>query len=410
MPPDGFFGWRVMWGAFVLAVFGWGIGFYGPPIFLHALVDRGWPVTLASAAVTVHFLAGALVVANLSALYGRFGLPAITKAAVVVEGLGVCGWALAQTPWQLFAAALLSGAGWVAMSAAAINAILTPWFERQRPMALATAYNGASVGGVVFSPLWVAAIAYLGFERAALLVAVVAAAVVWWLATSLFSKTPAKMGLCPDGVIETEVGAPATKACTVQALPKSLLWQDTRFITLSAAMAIGLFAQIGLLAHLFSILVPGLGVQFAGWALGAATGAAIVGRMLGSWMIAIGIERRLVAFGSYGAQVTASLLLLLSGGGHVPLLLIGTLLFGSGIGNATSLPPLIAQAEFNPVDVARVVPLIVAISQAGFAFAPLAFGVIRELPSLGSAGVPALFVAAATLQGAAAICLLAGRR
>lgn len=110
MPPDGFFGWRVMWGAFVLAVFGWGIGFYGPPIFLHALVDRGWPVTLASAAVTVHFLAGALVVANLSALYGRFGLPAITKAAVVVEGLGVCGWALAQTPWQLFAAALLSGA------------------------------------------------------------------------------------------------------------------------------------------------------------------------------------------------------------------------------------------------------------------------------------------------------------
>ena len=46
MPRDPFFGWRVVWGAFVLAVFGWGLGFYGPPIYLHTLVERnGWPVS-----------------------------------------------------------------------------------------------------------------------------------------------------------------------------------------------------------------------------------------------------------------------------------------------------------------------------------------------------------------------------
>src|SRR5690606_14829407 len=29
-----FFGWRVVWAAFTIAVLAWGIGFYGPSIFL----------------------------------------------------------------------------------------------------------------------------------------------------------------------------------------------------------------------------------------------------------------------------------------------------------------------------------------------------------------------------------------
>src|SRR6185295_19580288 len=57
--PRTFYGWRVVVAAFVLAVFGWGVGFYGPPIFLHAVREaRGWPVSLVSTAVTAHFLVG----------------------------------------------------------------------------------------------------------------------------------------------------------------------------------------------------------------------------------------------------------------------------------------------------------------------------------------------------------------
>ena len=56
----------------------------------------------------------------------------------------------------------VSGAGWSAMSAAALNAIVSPWFVRARPAALAMAYNGGSIGGIIFSPLWVAAIATSG--------------------------------------------------------------------------------------------------------------------------------------------------------------------------------------------------------------------------------------------------------
>ena len=56
-----YFGWKVVAAAFVLALFGWGIGFYGPSVFLRTLNDeRGWPIALVSAAITAHFLFSAL--------------------------------------------------------------------------------------------------------------------------------------------------------------------------------------------------------------------------------------------------------------------------------------------------------------------------------------------------------------
>ena len=108
----------------------------------------------------------------------------------LLMAIGVFGWAMSASPWQLFVAAGLSGAGWGTMSAAALNAIVSPWFVRARPAALAMAYNGGSVGGILFSPLWVAAISAVGFPVAASLVAVVMVVTVWTLADLVFSRTP----------------------------------------------------------------------------------------------------------------------------------------------------------------------------------------------------------------------------
>jgi hypothetical protein len=412
--PATFYGWRVVSAAFVLAMFGWGLGFYGPPVFLHAVREaRGWSLALVSTAVTVHFLIGATVVANLPKLYRCFGVPAITKAAALSLGTGIAGWAVAQEPWQLFAAALLSGTGWVAMSAAAVNAIVSPWFVRTRPAALAMAYNGASTGGVVFSPLWVAAIGLMGFPAAAAVIGVVMAVTIWVLADLMFSRTPQQMGLRPDGDAPGAAAASVTSP-SAEPLPGSQLWRDLRFLTLSAGMALGLFAQIGLIAHLFSLLVPAFGAQLAGLAMGGATAVAIAGRTLVGWLMPIGADRRLVACVSYVVQIGGSIAFLVADGTNIPLLLIGIMLFGAGIGNATSLPPLIAQVEFLKDDVPRVVALIVAISQGAYAFAPAAFGLIRELappPIHGSAGAaPYFFVGAALVQILAIGAFLAGRR
>jgi hypothetical protein len=409
-----FHGWRIVGAAFVLAVFGWGLGFYGPPIYLQAVREaRGWSLPLVSAAVTVHFLFGALVVARLPKLYLRYGIPAVTKAGALSLAVGISGWAVAVEPWQLFAAALFSGAGWVAMGAAAINAIIAPWFIRTRPAALAMAYNGASIGGVVFSPLWVAAIGLWGFPAAAVVVGGVVTIAVFILADVYFSSTPQQMGLSPDGD-DPAVAAVSGASATARSLVGASLWNDRRFVTLAAGTALSLFAQIGLLAHLFSLLVPAVGAQLAGIAISAATIAAIVGRTLVGWLMPVGSDRRLVACGSFAVQIAGSIAFLMAGGANIPLLVVGIVLFGLGIGNATSLPPLIAQAEFAKQDVGRVVALNVAISQGAYAFAPAAFGLIREFaPQAGmmaGAAAPYLFVAAALFQMAAVAALLGGRR
>jgi MFS family permease len=230
-----YYGWRVVGAAFILAVFGLGMGFHGPAVYLQAVHQRtGWPLALVSTAVTVHFLVGAVVVANLPALYRRFGVATVTKAGAILLAAGVFGWAIAAAPWQLFSAALLSGAGWVTMGVAAINAIVAPWFDRARPAALAMAYNGGNIGGVVFSPLWAAAIGAFGFPAAAAGIGLVMAITMWILADRVFSRTPGQMRLIPDGDAPAAPKTAATSS-TAKPLPGSLLWRDREFLTLAGA-------------------------------------------------------------------------------------------------------------------------------------------------------------------------------
>ena len=68
-------------------------------------------------------------------------------------------------------------------------------------------------------------------------------------------------------------------------------------------------------------------------------------------------------------------------GGAWPTLALGCVLFGLGMGNLTSLSPLIAQAEFDRKDVMTVVALIIGINQAVFAFAPAIVVALRDATS-----------------------------
>jgi hypothetical protein len=228
------------------------------------------------------------------------------------------------------------------------------------------------------------------------------------LAARFFARTPLEMGLAPDG---DSLGAPAASATLPRArpLPGPALWRDFGFITLATASALSLFAQIGLITHLYSLLVPALGKEWAGLVMGVGTGAGMTGRMLVGWLMPPGADRRRVACISYAVQTTGALVLIAAAGSNVPLLLLGVLLFGVGIGNVTSMPPLIAQVEFVRDDVPRVVALVVAIGQATYAFAPAAFGLIRELAAQGGGAAPYLFAFAALVYALAIGTLLIGR-
>jgi MFS family permease len=394
-----FIGWSVAWAAFALAVLAWGIGFYGPSVFLQTLhASRGWSISEISAATTFHFLLGALLVAYLPEIHRRIGIAATTLGGAVLMAIGLIGWSGSWEPWQLFLAAIPSAGGWAATSGAALNAIIARWFEHDRPKAMGVAFNGASVGGILFVPLWLFLIDRLGFQTAAQAISIVAIGVIGWLSVRYFKLSPISLGLGPDGK-----GVPEPIAKPGPRLTRSEIVRIPGFLTLSGAFALGLFAQIGLLSHLIARLTPDVGEASAGLLLSLSTVCAVIGRTLTGWWIG-DHDRRIAAAINFAVQTIGVLLLILGSGWLV--LAFGCMVFGLGIGNLTSLPPLIAQKEFDREDVVAVVALIVAINQAVFAFAPAIVGAFRDA-TLGY-GLP--FGIVACIQLVAAMLVLIGRK
>lgn len=380
-------GWRVVWVAFIVAVFGWGVGFYGPAVYLLTLhQSHGWSISTISAAITAHYLVSAVLITALPDAYRRFGVGRVTLAGAMLAGAGAVAWANAQQVWQLVPALLLSGAGWSAMSGAALNAMVAPWFDRDRPKAISTAFNGASVGGIIFVPLWTALIAGVGLSLATFIVAIASVAVVCPLAFRFLRRGPA-------------VAAPKPQ---VRLSRRALVGQPA-FVTISLGFALGLFAQIGLFTHLIARLEPDFGAGLAAVAISMITLCAVLGRSLLGWLLGAH-DRRLAATVNLLVQAAGSLLLAF-GEGMAPLA-AGCVLFGLGVGNLTSLPPLIAQREFRPADVGTVVALVTAINQAVFAFAPAIFGLLRDF----SGTYFVAFLAAALTQAVAAAIVAYGRR
>lgn len=394
---DRFFGWYSVAAAFIVAVFGWGLGFYGPPVYLEVVrQSRGWPIALISGAVTLHFAIGLALIPNLPALYHRFGLPIVTVLAGVAMATGVIGWALAEQPWHLYAAAVLSGVGWSGLGAVAVNAIVIQWFSAKRALALGVAFNGGSVGGVIFSPLWIALITWLGFVPAALAVGAIMLLVLGVLAAVVLRKTPELLGQSRDGLPVQSPAAPA--AAKEQERPRTgrQLAGSRAFLTLCLGMTLALFAQTGLVAHLVSVLSPELGTQNAGLAVGACGVAAVVGRLAVGSRASVIANWRIIAALSLTAQAAGCGILILAADTSSFLLVVGVVMFGLGVGNAISVPPVIAGIEFNDVEAPRVVALVVAISQGAYAAAPAAFGILRQF---GSDNIMFLMAIAAQIAG-----------
>ena len=180
----------------------------------------------------------------------------------------------------------------------------------------------------------------------------------------------------------------------------------------SAGMALGLSPQIGLITHLFSLLVPAVSAQCAALAMGLATTSVIAGRTLVGWVMPTDADRRVVASASYAVQITGSIMFILAAGRVFRCSFSGCPVRRQNR-QCDVLAPLIAQLEFRENHVQRVVALAIAVAQAAYAFAPATFGLVRELAphstGTASSAAPGLFVAAAFAQGLAIGAFLLGR-
>jgi MFS family permease len=369
-------------------------------VFLAELVERhGWATRSVASAVTVLYLVGAALIATVGSAFERFGPRRVVLVGVAAMGLGAVGLTFVTAPWQLYVVFPVMAVGWAAMSGAALNLIVAPWFERRRGLAISLAFNGAATGGIVVAPAIVLLTGRIGFRSAVALLVALMAGVLAPLVLGLLGRGPEALGLAPDG----DPPGVRVRPVTGRVAPRRRdLLRAWRFWSVSLPFALGLTAQISVIIYQVSFLRPRLGPDGAAWAVSLTSLAAVAGRLIVGLFVDR-VDRRAVVAGNFLVQAAALVLMLTA---PAPAFLyVACVLFGLGVGNTTSLPSVIVQAEFPPAVFGQVVSTIIAINQFTYSFGPAILGWLRDA----SGSYVAPLVACLALQLAAVVILLVGR-
>jgi predicted MFS family arabinose efflux permease len=383
-------GWRIVAVCFLVAIFGWGLGFYGQTVYvaeLHRL--HGWPASLISTGTTFFYLFGALLIVFVSEAIRIFGPRNCLLAGVFAMAAAAVLIGRATEPWQLYAADAVFAFGWAGTSLGVITNTLGLWFDKKRGMAISLALNGASFGGIIGVPLLVLAIGRFGFSGAMMSAAAV-------MLASMVPVILIFVGRPPGRPVEMELAAPeAPSAPGIRALAL----RDTAFLTVTIAFALVLFAQVGFVVHLIAFLDPVIGREHAAVAVAVLTAMTVVGRVLFSTVIDQ-LNQRLASALSFASQAVA-LAIIINSRNEI-LLIAACALFGFSVGNLITLPSLIVQREFDPRSFGVLISLITAINQVTYAFGPGIVGLLRD--ASGSYALP--FYGCIALELAAAVLIM----
>jgi MFS family permease len=373
-------GWLVVIACGIIATFSWGLGFYGLGVYLHALHRlHGWSTGLISVAVTVYYALSAVCLVFVGGLIDRHGPRGVLAYGVVTMAGAVGLLGLITTPWHLFAVYLVLATAWACLSLTGISSTLLPWFGRRQGLAMTLALTGASVGGMVLVPIMVALVQRHGFQVATATVGGAMLVIGLPLVLLVVRGRPTAAEVAAE--LQGDGAAPAPGEGTRQSrewtrhevLRVPLLW------TLIVPFALSLAAQVGFLVHQISVLEPHVGEGRAALIVSATTIAALLGRIaLG--LLSDRVDLRSLSAVNIGAQGLA--LAAMAGSPSPTVLVAASLVFGLGVGNLITLPPLLAREEFGQRSFGTVFGLVGAASQAGVAAGPGLMGVLRD--ALGS--------------------------
>lgn len=388
-------GWRIVVVCFLLATFGWGLGFYGQSVYvaeLHRL--RGWPTSLISSGTTLFYLSGAVLVAFVAEAIKAYGPRNCLIAGTLAMAAAGVMIGQVREPWQLYLANVLLAFGWAGTSLGIITNTLGLWFDRKRGMAISLALNGASFGGIAGVPLLVAGIGHFGFSGAMTIAAGVMVALMVPVILIFVGRPPVPAHAAAAGGLD----ALSPRQIRVGAL------RDIGFLSVSIAFALVLFAQVGFIVHLIAFLDSVIGRERAAMAVALLTAMAVIGRVLFSFIIDR-MNQRLASALSFASQAVA--LAILINVRNEAALMAACALFGFSVGNLITLPALIVQREFDPRSFGVLISLITAINQITYSFGPGAVGLLRDVS--GGYALP-FYVCIGLELTAAALIMVRGAR
>jgi MFS family permease len=394
-----FYGWWIVLGCLAIAVVSWALTQFGMGAYVHALSQhRGFSIGLISTAVTLSYLVSAAFLISVGAAITKWGPKPIVAGGAIIMGATVAALAYCQQAWQVFVVFAVMGVGRSCLSPTSISVTLAPWFERHQGRAVSVALLGASIGGMVGTPLLLAGVSEFGIDNAFLLAGSLSVVIVMPIVLFVFKTKPQDIGLLPDG--EDFTAGSTQKPETAWSRRGAM--GTRQFHSLTIAFAFGMMVQVGFLSSHVSLVAPISGENGASIAVSSAALAAFIGRIALA-QFADRIDLRLT---TAGVMLVAAAALVAMALASSPMgLLLTSISYGLTIGNLTTLSPIIARREFGAASFGAVYGVAAAVISVATALGPGLFGILRD--ALGSYG-PTLVIAAGMNLVAAVVIVWGG--
>lgn len=396
-----FYGWYIVAAICLITTITSGLAFYNLSVLLNAFVaERGFPVSLTSAATASFFVSGGFAGVLIGRLIDRVDPRAAIVGSAILGSACLFSVGYLREAWQLFAFHIVFGFAYGGTGLVPLTTLVTRWFSVKRSFALSIASTGLSLGGIFIAPFvalsiergglsatgpWMAALFLLGIVPVTLLVV---------------RGSPASLGLEPDGGAKSANGEPTP---VVPSVSYAEAKRSRFFLAVSIAYLFLLGAQVAAIAHLYRLANVRSGTETAALALAFLASASIAGRLTGGWLV-LWTTVRTFALQLMAVQ-TAALMMLAFVHERVGIL-AAVALFGITIGNSLMMHPLLLAEKFGTREYGRIYSMSQFIAMAGVAGGPLLIGLLYDLS--GSYELP--FAAASMTTLAGLLALLFGTR
>ncbi len=394
MPGDTriFYGWYIVAAICLITTITSGLAFYNLSVLLNAFVaERGFPVSLTSAATATFFVSGGFAGVLIGRLIDRFDPRAAIAGSAILGAACLYSVGYLRETWQLFAFHIVFGFAYGGTGLVPLTTLVTRWFSVKRSLALSIASTGLSLGGIFIAPFVALSIERGGLSATGPWMAAVFLVGILPVTLLVVRGSPAALGLEPDGGARPANGEPAS------ILP-SVSYAEAKtsrfFIAVSIAYLFLLGAQVAAIAHLYRLANIRDGAETAALALAVLASASIAGRLTGGWLV---LRMKVRTFALQLMAVQALSLLALAFVNQRLAILTAVAMFGITIGNSLMMHPLLLAEKFGTREYGRIYSMSQFIAMVGVAGGPVLIGIFYDL----SAGyeVPFVAAAAATLAG-----------
>ena len=378
----------MVWALAVTETVAYGVLFYSFAVFLVPMQrDLGASTAQLSGALTLAMAVTGVAAPGVGRWLDRHGARWLMTAGSLLGAACVVGWSQVRTLPQLYLVFTGIGLACAAVLYEPAYAVINTWFHRDRRAALLTLTVVAGFASTVFLPTSQALIDGLGW-RGALLVLAGLVALCAVPHALLLRRSPADLGLDPDGDVAPTAGSSAPAAPPAPPTAGVDPWRHPAVRRLTLATALEMLATTAVAVHLVAhLLERGAPPPLAAAAAGALGAMSVAGRVA---LTALA--------GRLGTgPVSASLLAGQAVG-------VG-LLFGAGFGVIHIARPALLGSYVPAAVFASVSGGQALAGQLGRVVAPVAAGAL-----IGAAGYGVAFGAVAACTLAAAALILSAER